>query len=142
LPDVAATDRTKREFIDVWPNCEEPLLRSLEVRQNERETSLMKLLEQRRDKEIADITAILQELERGIRSELDSKNAPEQLDLFSSAERSQYDRDRDSLRSRLDTIPAEIERETAIIRDRFANPTTRLFPLAVTCLVPRRQNNK
>jgi ERCC4-related helicase len=140
LPDVAATDRTKREFIDVWPNCEEPLLRSLEVRQNERETSLMKLLEQRRDKEIADITAILQELERGIRSELDSKNAPEQLDLFSSAERSQYDRDRDSLRLRLDTIPAEIEREAATIRKRFANPTTRLFPLAVTCLIPRRLN--
>ncbi|KKL69031.1 hypothetical protein LCGC14_2119050, partial [marine sediment metagenome] len=33
-------------------------------------------------------------------------------------------------------IPGEIERETEAIRARFANPQARMFPVAVTFLVP------
>ena len=41
-----------------------------------------------------------------------------------------------ALQLRLEQIPQEMERETEVIRQRFANPTPRLFPLAITFLVP------
>jgi len=44
------------------------------------------------------------------------------------------------LRHRLEQIPAEIEQETELIRARFAEPQARLFPVAVTFLVPERLN--
>jgi hypothetical protein len=43
-----------------------------------------------------------------------------------------------ALRHRLEQIPAEIEQETALVRSRFADPEARLFPVAVTFLVPER----
>jgi len=36
----------------------------------------------------------------------------------------------------LKAVPEEIERETAAVRARFASPQPRLFPVAVTYLVP------
>jgi hypothetical protein len=42
------------------------------------------------------------------------------------------------LRRRVSEIPGEIERESAHIRSRFRNPSARLFPVAVTWLIPRR----
>jgi hypothetical protein len=35
-------------------------------------------------------------------------------------------------------IPDEIEREAEHIRSRFRSPNARLFPVAVTWLIPRR----
>jgi len=39
---------------------------------------------------------------------------------------------------RVEQIPLEIEQETAVIRSRFRDPTPRLFPLAVTYLIPQK----
>jgi hypothetical protein len=50
----------------------------------------------------------------------------------------QRERDLAALRRRLDEIPEEIERESAHIRSRFRNPSARLFPVAVTWLIPRK----
>jgi len=50
----------------------------------------------------------------------------------------QRDRDLAALRRRLKEIPEEIQRESAHIRSRFANPSDRLFPVAVTWLIPRK----
>ena len=41
-----------------------------------------------------------------------------------------------ALRVRLDAIPGEIAAEQAAIERRYADPTHRLFPAAVTLLVP------
>jgi hypothetical protein len=38
-------------------------------------------------------------------------------------------------------IPEEINRETKGIRKRFADPQPRMFPVAVTFLVPERMAN-
>ncbi len=62
----------------------------------------------------------------------------QQLELFNRPEREQYNRNIAALRHRLEQIPAEIEQETALIRARFADPEARLFPVAVTFLVPER----
>ena len=53
-----------------------------------------------------------------------------------AAERDQEQRNRDFLASRLDQLPAELARETEAIRRRYADPQPRLFPVAVTFLVP------
>jgi hypothetical protein len=102
----------------------------------ERTDGLRRRLEERRDREISDLTAVLQELRARILDEL-SEPEPEQLNLFSPSQREQFSRDLDSLRRRAEHIPEEIDREAAAIRERFAEPTPRIFPIAITYLVPR-----
>jgi hypothetical protein len=57
---------------------------------------------------------------------------------FAPLEKEQFERNADALRARLRAIPAEIERESAAIKARFADPEPRMFPVAVTFLVPQR----
>ncbi|ONI92499.1 hypothetical protein ALI22I_03625 [Saccharothrix sp. ALI-22-I] len=44
--------------------------------------------------------------------------------------------DRGALRARLEAIPDQREREVKALRRRYADPTTRWLPVAVTLLVP------
>jgi hypothetical protein len=125
-----------RRLAATWERVAEPLLKSLERRAYDRADSLERTLADRAEQEVHTITAVLQELRRSIESELAEPDS-EQLTLFSADERSQFDRDLDALRRRLDAIPADIDRETAAIRTRYAAPAPRLFPAAVTFLVPR-----
>ncbi len=105
----------------------------------ERVSGVESLLADRREREVADITTVLQELQRSIEAELDEPEYKQlDLGLFSEAERDQYDRNVDALRLRLDQIPKEIEQEATAIRRRYADPLPRLFPMAVTFLVPAR----
>ncbi len=53
-----------------------------------------------------------------------------------SGDRRQVARDVEALRERLERIPAEIVAEQEAIRNRYAEPVHRLFPAAVTLLVP------
>ena len=62
---------------------------------------------------------------------------PEQMELWAPAEREQLRRDVDALKRRIDAIPDEIEREAETIRRRYSDPDARLFPVAVTFLVPQ-----
>ena len=103
----------------------------------DRTKGLEKRLLERANNEAQDIESILLELKRAIDVELD---VPEykQLELFSDPEREQFERNKDFLRDRVRQIPGEIERETAAIRARFAEPQARMFPVAVTFLVPEK----
>jgi hypothetical protein len=58
--------------------------------------------------------------------------------LFTVNERNQLTRNTQALEARLKEIPAEIEAEQEAIRARYADPEPRLFPVAVTFLVPAR----
>ena len=102
----------------------------------DRAGGLQRELAERADKEVEDTTAILTELRKAIQAELDEPEY-QQLSLFSDPERQQFERNRDALKARVRSIPEEIERETAAIRERFAAPRPRLFPVAVTYLVPQ-----
>ena len=53
-------------------------------------------------------------------------------------EQQQLRADHEALRERLAGIPAQREREIAALRRRYADPTARWFPAAVTFLVPAR----
>ena len=120
-----------------WDQCRAPLLSALDACARQRGADLARTLSKRAEKEAADITAILRELQSCIRSEIHAP-APLQLSLFSDLEQKQLDRNRDFLSRRLDELPAEIERETGAIRARYADPSSRLFPVAVVFLAPAR----
>ena len=96
---------------------------------------LEKRLNERAEKEAKDITAILSELKKAIEAELKDPQYVQPL-LFDDPERDQFERNKDAMRSRAKEIPGEIDHETEAIRARFANPQARMFPMAITFLVP------
>jgi len=113
----------------------ETLLLGLEVRARERAASLEQRLVDRLEEEVSAIDTVLRELDESIRAELEREPDP-QLQLFNPAEREQFERDAGALRRRLERIPADIEQETAAVRRRYADPQPRLFPAAISLLVP------
>lgn len=126
----------KDELQSLWPDLKGAVIQALEARMRERGDGLGKKLEERAAREAADLKAVMQELEQSIRQEL---HVPLQIELdFSEAESGQIERNRQSLQDRLTRIPQEIEQETAAIRARYANPSPRLFPVAINFLVPER----
>lgn len=128
------SDDIKVTLLKLWPDQRDALLQALDARMRERVTSLSRVLQERMAREVEDLTKVLQELARTLQEELKSE-PPLQLLLFSDQEKDQLARDRDSLQARLDAIPAEITRETAAIRRRYAEPTPRMFPVAVEWVV-------
>ena len=133
------SDAVKHKLTALWPRIADPLHQVLEARKNDRAEGLKKLLKDRADKEAADITAILNELRQAIQGQLDDPFYRETyLPGFAPAEQEQFERNVDALRRRLTEIPGEIEKETEAIRARFSDPQPRMFPVAVTFLVPQR----
>lgn len=125
---------------ELWPRTSAPLQLALEARKQDRAEGLSKLLDERARKEEADIRAVLGELERSIRAELGG-NEFEQLPLWSATERSELEKNREALRLRLEQIPGEIEEESRQISARYATRQVRVFPVAVTFLIPEKLNH-
>ncbi len=133
--DLPAPAEMGRRLQELWPNLEEAVVDALKARTKDRTRNLGSRLEERRDREISDMKTILQELERRIHEGMEEP-PKEQLLLWSTEEQEQLRRNVDGLRARLKEIPDEIRREEAAIRDRYAEPSDRLFPVALTFLVP------
>ena len=110
---------------------------ALEARSRERSQSLERTLAERATKDATDARTILEELRESIEAELRSGPRDVQLSLEDESEREQYRRDADAMRRRLEDIPGEIDAEVAAIGRRFAEPTPRLFPVAISVLVPQ-----
>jgi hypothetical protein len=141
---AGATDRSvsqqvQQRLLELYPAFRTPLASALEARMKQLVDGLQKKLAERADKEAGDIASILTELKKSIEGEL---NDPVyvQPTLFATEEQERYDRNKDAMRCRVNEIPEEIERETAAIRARFASPQARMFPVAVTFLVPEKVN--
>jgi hypothetical protein len=133
------SESMKKSLLTLYPQHEKSLRDALEARMKDRTSGLDKSLTEREQKEIGDITAILTELRNTIREKLDDPELQQlTFEGWADPEREQLKLNMDALRRRVQQIPAEIERETAAIRKRFANPQPRMFPVAVTFLVPER----
>ena len=130
----AAPEQVRVRLKTLWPQHKDNLLRALEARMRDRTETLQSRLDERAGREAAAMRSVLTELRNSIRTELEDINP--QLELFSSTEKEQFERDRGALERRLAELPAEIEREEAAIHSRYANPVPRLFPVAVTYLIP------
>jgi len=119
---------------------EAPALRSaLNARATDRARSLLQTLSSRAEDEQRHVAATLNELEATIRREAFGEDGAQES-LFANIElegdQRQVERDREALRSRLDAIPGEIAAEQQAVGRRYADPRHRLFPAAVTLLVP------
>ena len=135
----AVSPRMQQRLRELWPTHSEALLQSLEVRMRERTSGLQKFLAERAEKEMNDITTILTELRTTILAELHQPDVVQlQLASFNTSEKEQFERNMSALTERVEQIDSEIEQERAHIRKRFADPQSRLFPVAVTYLVPER----
>ena len=139
---LPAAPQLAARLLAVWPDIRPSLLQALAARSGDRTESLLKLLSERAAKESADITAILQDLAAAITAELQQPEMVQlDLPLWTSAERDQLQRNRAALEKRLGEIPDEIALEQARITAHFAAPQPRLFPVAVTFVVPQRANH-
>jgi superfamily II DNA or RNA helicase len=132
--DEAAPGYLQKSFQGLWSRIEPQVMQALEARMRDRSDSLKKQLDERAEKEIFDITKVMEELQQSILKELKDPVETPQLTLF---EREQKDRDVRALETRLNEIPKEIRQETARIRARYANPVPRLFPLSITFFAPQ-----
>jgi len=122
---------------DRFTRHEQSLLGAVEARSRDRLVNLRNTLERRANQEAADIVAVLNDLEKALKEELD-RPEPTVIPLFTLPETEQLRRDRQALAERLARIPAEREREVEAVRLRYADPTSRTFPVAVVFLVPER----
>ncbi len=129
----------KEKLLALWPKNAESLRQALEARMKDRTDGLRRALAERAEKEAKDIETILTELRRAIQGQLNDPFYQQQyLPGMAPAEQEQFERNVDALRHRLQEIPEEIERETEAVKLRFADPQPRLFPVAVTFLVPQK----
>ncbi|MFN8105293.1 MAG: hypothetical protein U0U69_12615 [Acidimicrobiia bacterium] len=128
-PGTAYADAHLRD----WGRIEGPLNDSITRRGEDLAHSMQATLDDKARAEAAAITAVLEQLRDSIAAQLARAEMPEQLSFDESE---QYERDLDALRRRLDEIPEEIEREVAHVAARYADPSRRLFPVAVTFVVP------
>jgi hypothetical protein len=136
----SAAVRTK--LAGLWvQQLREPLLKALEARLKDRAEGVDKLLQERAHRDRVDLEVVMRELENAIQHELNSPEYQQyELPGFSTEEREQFRANMDALRVRLGQIPAELERELAAIKARYADPKPRLFPVAVTFLVPEKMS--
>jgi hypothetical protein len=132
---------TERALASEWTSIEDALYRSLESRAEEVTTSLDKRLSERAEFEATSIATVLNDLKRNIEAELKELEGESgrqlRLQFTNDDERVQLDRDIAALRQRLQQIPSEIAREQNAIKSRYSKPQYRLFPAAVTFIVPK-----
>lgn len=138
MTDTLPPQKTLESLPRYWDSFAPALRNALEARKNDRHQAILKLLDERMQTESSDIEAILEELARSIHKELNTPEAQQMvLPGFSASEREQFERDINALHQRLARIPDEILQEQASIRARYADCQTRLFPVAITYLVPQ-----
>ena len=131
----------QNHLLGLWDNFAPSLAQSLEARMKDRTNNLQKKLSERATKESDDIRSILTELKKAIDTELDEPEF-QQLTLFDDHEKDQFEKNKDFLRNRSKAIPAEIDQEVDAIKSRFSNPQPRMFPVAVTFLVPEKMRER
>jgi hypothetical protein len=135
--DGVPSPATRSKLLELYPSLGDPLRKALQDRMNDKVSGLEKRLAERAEKEAGDIATILTELKKAIEAELNDPAYIQPL-LFDDPERDQFERNKEAMRARVKEIPGEIERETAAIRARFASPQARIFPVAVSFLIPQK----
>jgi hypothetical protein len=138
--DTAVPPTLADRMIPALQTAADQLRAALQARAGDRARQLTDTLARRAGEEQAHVEATLNELAATIRREALGEHG-DQLQLITGLEldagdRRQVERDLQSLRARLDAIPAEITAEQAAITRRYADPAHRLFPAAITLLVP------
>jgi len=114
----------------------EAVMAAVTARSKTRLSGLGKALDGRKQRELDDMSQLLDDLTRNLEIELKKDTEPAQLSLFSEDERTQVRRDRLALESRLRRIPDERAREREAIEARHSGLVDHTFPVSVILLVP------
>ena len=111
---------------------------AIDARAKERQESLTRALDRRRDDEAKRTTQLLDAFAEALRAAINIDSTPQQLSFadLEPDERQQLTADRTAWQERLDRLPAERAEELARIRDRYASVEFLTFPAAVVHLVP------
>jgi superfamily II DNA or RNA helicase len=127
----------ERALLAIVQEFEDRLQSALEARMRERAASIERELDERRQRELSDIEAVINELIRSIQQQMkDPEQGQLYLEGLAPEEREQFELNRSALERRIRDLPHELAKERAEIEARYASPTSRPFPLAVTVLVP------
>lgn len=137
---ITASDSLFDALRDRFDRAQVAILQSVDARSKDRLKFLANTLQTRKQQEIDDIGAVLDELDKAIQSELKKDQQPEQFSLFTEDERTQLRRDTAALEARLARIPAERIQEVQAIEARYAKLYDRTFPVAVVFLVPETKH--
>jgi superfamily II DNA or RNA helicase len=127
------SDKAYRALVKDWKRYGDALFAAFERRARDRADSLTSQLEDRAQEDIKTITTVLNDLKATIEAGLPEV---EQLQLDVFEEREQLQRDVDALKRRVEQIPQDIATETEAIERRYADPEPRIFPAAITFLIP------
>lgn len=130
-----ASDSTFDALRSRFEHMRSAILQTVDARSKDRLKFLANTLQGRKQQEIENITAVLDELEKAIQTELNKEQQPEQLSLFSEDERTQLRRDTAALEARLARIPTERVQEALTIETRYADFIDRTFPVVVVFLI-------
>lgn len=125
-----------RELQSRFSAQEPSIMKAVEARSRERRDFLANTIQRRREQEVADLNQVLDNLTKMIQGELKSSDRYIQLELWPAEQQEALRRDIESLRSRLERIPEERQREIENIRRRYADPIDRTFPVAVEFIIP------
>lgn len=140
VPPTAVLPLTKH-----WAKLQDNVLGALQRRRGDVFNGLNRTFEVRANDDAEAVERILNELKASIEALLISPDFEQlRLDLTTSgkeSERAQLRFDEESLQRRLTEIPTEIEREQEAVRARYADPVPRMFPAALTLIVPERMAN-
>ncbi|MDE7529128.1 DISARM system SNF2-like helicase DrmD [Aeromonas salmonicida] len=133
---VTASDSLFDTLLVRFDRAQSAIQQSVDARSKDRLKYLANTLQTRKQKELTDISTVLEELEKTIQAELAKDQQPMQFSLFSEDERTQLKRDNAALEARLARIPVERSQEAQAIETRYAKLDDRTFPVAVIFIVP------
>ena len=132
-------DHVRDRYVDQWKRVRPALQEALRVRAEEMREQRSRAMDAKRDAEEKRLRGTLADLQSSIQrrlDELEKSESVEQLRLFDTDERRQFDTDVRALRDRVERIGADTDKEVEILRRRYAVRDVNWFPVAVEILVP------
>ena len=136
-------DYIRDRYVDQWQRIRQPLERALRVRAEEIREQRGRAIDAKREAEERRLRGTLEDLKSSIQrrlDELERSDSTEQLRLFDTEERRQFDADVCALRDRVGRIDTDIDTEIGTLRRRYAVRDVNWFPVAVEFLVPMGKN--
>lgn len=127
--------RFLKDIQSQWSSLGQSLMQALDIRMREVTRNLEGRFLEMAEREKREVKHALTELEATIRAELTGPEAV-QLSLFTDLEKTQYSRNLDALRLRLEEIPRELEEEMRQVDRRYESPAPRFFPVCALLLIP------
>ena len=115
-------DHVRDLYTDQWSRVLTPLQDALEARSQEVLAQRSRRMNDKREREEQRLRGTLTDLQSSIEHrliELEQSEHVEQLSLFDTGERLQFDVDKQALRDRIERIGDDIEKEVEILRRRY-----------------------